>query len=51
MTKRIAASEATRERLQAVMDGNLDTTDGRGELLRLAARAARQVGEIARVLC
>jgi putative transposase len=38
MTKRIAASEATRERLQAVMDGNLDTADGRGELIRLAAR-------------
>jgi putative transposase len=38
MAKRIAASEATRERLQAVMDGRLDTADGRGELLRLAAR-------------
>jgi transposase-like protein len=38
MTKRIAASEATRERLQAVMDGKLDTADGRSELLRLAAR-------------
>jgi putative transposase len=38
MAKRIAASEATRERLQAVMDGKLDTADGRGELLRLAAR-------------
>jgi putative transposase len=38
MTKRIAASEATRERLQAVMDGKLDTADGRSELLRLSAR-------------
>jgi putative transposase len=38
MAKRIAASETTRERLQAVMDGRLDTADGRGELIRLAAR-------------
>jgi hypothetical protein len=48
MAKRIAASEATRERLQAVIDGKLDTADGidgkldtadgRGDLIRLAAR-------------
>jgi putative transposase len=38
MARRIAASEATRERLQAVMDGKLETADGRSALLRLAAR-------------
>ncbi|MFN0193275.1 MAG: transposase [Aestuariivirga sp.] len=38
MTKRIAASEATRERLQQVMNGTLGTADGRGDLLKLAAR-------------
>jgi transposase-like protein len=38
MAKRIAASEATRERLQAVMDGKLDSADGRGALIKLAAR-------------
>jgi putative transposase len=38
MSKRIAASQATRERLQAVMDGKIGTADGRSELIRLAAR-------------
>jgi transposase-like protein len=38
MAKRIAASEATRERLEAVMAGRLDEAEGRGELVRLAAR-------------
>jgi transposase-like protein len=36
--ERIQASERTRERLQALMDGKSESTDGRSELVRLAAR-------------
>jgi transposase-like protein len=36
--ERIPASERTRERLKALMDGASDAADGRSELVRLAAR-------------
>src|SRR5215510_14653237 len=36
--ERIPASERTRERLKAVMDGEVEAADGRSELVRLAAR-------------
>jgi hypothetical protein len=38
--ERITASERTRERLKAVMDGEGEVADGRSELVRLAARIA-----------
>src|SRR4029453_3600177 len=36
--ERIPASERTRERLKAVMEGEMEAADGRSELVRLAAR-------------
>ena len=36
--ERIPASERTRERLKALMDGEGEAADGRSELVRLAAR-------------
>jgi transposase-like protein len=36
--ERILASERTRERLKALMDGEGEAADGRSELVRLAAR-------------
>jgi hypothetical protein len=36
--ERIQASERTRERLKALMDGTGEAADGRSELVRLAAR-------------
>ena len=36
--KRISASERTREKLKALMEGRAEATDERSELVRLAAR-------------
>src|SRR5437660_1011374 len=40
MMKRIAATEKTRERLRALIDGRLGTGAGRSEPVRLVSRAA-----------
>jgi len=42
--ERIPASERTRERLKAVMDGRAEASDGRSELVRLAARLIIEEG-------
>jgi putative transposase len=41
---RIPASERTREQLKALMDGRAEATDGRSELVRLAARLIIEEG-------
>ena len=42
--ERIPASERTRERLRAVLDGEMETSDAKSELVRLAARLIIEEG-------